>query len=389
MFEMFWLIAAIPLLIPFAAKLIWKSKITFLEMSVQVCVALVVSMLLWNVGKYNQIADVEIWNGEVVEKFPRRESCPIGWVSYSDGFCRHYITRTVKVGETCTTDSNGRRSCTPIYQTQYNYTYSWEQNWYVKGNIGKTWEIARADRRGAREPERWTRVVIGDPVSKTNTYENYVKAASSSLFNKEQGWAERYAEHIPEYPSDIYDYYKVDRVLTTGNVQLSDPAAWNTRLAEILALLGPERQANVVVVFTDLPPTFAQGVIAAWQGGKKNDILVFIGTQANPKTVDWVEINSWSKNDFFNVELRDSLSDMEEIGIEPVMARILQITMEEFERRPMAEFEYLKDEVEPSGRFLVFMFVFTILISVGLTWLMHRIDLDEMVKELFNGLTKR
>lgn len=384
MFDIFWIIVVIPLMIPFFAKLIWQSKISFLELGVQVGLAILVSVLLWNMGKYNQISDVEIWNGEVVEKFPRKESCPIGWVAYSDGFCRHYITRQVEVGETCSTDSKGRRICTPIYQTQYNYTYSWEQNWYVKGNIDKTWEISRVDRRGADEPERWTEVQIGDPVSKTNTYENYVKAASSSLFNKEQGWAEQYADVIPQYPSDIYDYYRVNRVLAVGEPGIQDLGAWNSYLPEILKVLGPERQANMVLIFTDLPPTFAEGTIAAWQGGKKNDILIFVGTQ-DGESVDWVRVHSWSKNDLVNVRIRDALKSYDLSNPETVLQDVFQIAMSNFERRPMAEFEYLKDEIQPSGRFLVFMFVFTILASVGLTWVMHRIDLDELIKNLFRS----
>lgn len=384
MIDSFWLITALPLLIPFAAKLIWKSSISFLEMGVQVALAGIVAICIWNVGKYQQMSDTELWNGEVIAKAPHKEDCPWGWTRFKDGFCRHYRTRQVKTGETCTTDNKGRRSCTPTYTTEYNYDFPWEQNWYVNTNIGR-WEIARADRQGATMPQRWDIVYIGDPVTKPNDYINYVKAASSSLFNKDARYAEKFIDIIPEYPLNIYDYYHVDRVLPVG-VEIADLRQWNDDLADVLKKLGPEKQANVVVILNDQTLAFANGTIAAWQGGKKNDILVFIGTDGT--NIEWAHIHSWSKNDLFNIQLRDRIRELPALDREAVMAAISEVAMKQFERRPMAEFEYLEDEIEPSANFLIFAFIFTLILSCGVTFLMHRIDLDDIVKQLLTRLRR-
>lgn len=379
--SIFWGLLLIPLLFPIAVKLIFHSEINYWEWAIQTVIGVIAVAVLYSVGKYSQIQDYEIWNGEVVSKERLRESCPIGWVDYTDNFCRHYATRSVKTGtQTCTGSGKDRR-CTDDYKTQYNYYYSWEQNWLVHSNIKQSWEITRVDAQGANIPPRWAEVKVGDPVSKTNSYDNYVKAASNSLFNKDKNLAEQYEAFIPEYPIEIFDYYRVDRVLTSVDFTIPNIEEYNDLLPNILKVLGPNKQANVVMLFTDISDKgFSNAVIHSWQGAKKNDIVIIVSIYPN-RTIRWVHIHSWSKNKMFNVVMRDELLDLGSIeNAEKVIELVRNTTMDHFERIPMAEFEYLKDEIEPSTGFIVLTIIFMLILSSGLTYVFHKVDINPLRK---------
>lgn len=354
----FYLLALVPLLFPLVVKVIFHTSINYWEWGLQTFIGVIVLFGLYSAGNYMQFSDIELWNGRVTEKTVKRQNCPIGWVDYADGFCQHYTTRSVRTGtQTCSGSGNDRR-CTDDYKTQYNYYYPWEQNWLVHSNIGKSWTIARVDAQGAAEPLRWAEVNIGDPVSKTNSYINYVRASASSLFNKDARLAEQYKEIIPEYPIDIYDYYKVDRVITTLEIEIDNISEYNTKLSKALSILGPERQANAVILITSITDKlFGDAVINAWRGAKKNDIIIIIGVDNSTNlNIKWLKIYSWSKNKLFDVELRDSILDVGNIqNPELLINNLKSITLEHFERQSMAEFEYLKDEIEPSTTSLIFI----------------------------------
>lgn len=369
---MFWLLAIIPLLFPIIAKVFLRSSINYTEWAIQTAVGFLAVLAMYDVGKYVQLSDTELWNGEVTNKEYVQRNCPWGWQDYTDGFCRVYTTRVVADGKTCT-GSGKDRSCTTNYKTQYKYVYSWERNWIVRSNIGLDWEIARVDRQGANMPPRWAEVNLGDPVSKTNSYVNYVKAASNSLFNKDARLAVAYKDDIPSYPIRIFDYYRVDRAIVSPGTVVENLAEYNILLPEILKVLGPQKQANIILLFTNIQdPAYADAVVNSWQGAKKNDSVIFIGVD-NLAKITWLKIHSWSKNKMFNVVLRDSILDIGSISnAKDVIEVINSVTLEHFERQSMKEFEYLKDEIEPSTTAIVLIVLALLILSGGLTYFFHK-----------------
>lgn len=369
---MFWILAAIPLLFPIVVKILFRSSINYTEWAIQTIIGFLAVLALYNVGKYSQLSDTELWNGEVTKKEYVQQSCPWGWQDSTDSFCRVYTTRTVRAGETCTGVGKDRR-CTPNYKTQYNYVYSWERNWLVYSNIGHNWEIDRIDNQGANEPPRWSSVAIGDPVSKTNSYKNYVKAANNSLFNRDARLAETYRDSIPDYPIRIYDYYRVDRAIVSPGTTVTNLAEYNELLPKILKVLGPKKQANIVLLFTNITDTsYADAVINSWQGAKKNDSVIIIGVD-NVGTVVWTKIHSWSKNKLFNVEMRDAVLNLGTVTNAPELIKLIEnTTMAHFERQSMKEFEYLEDEIEPSTTAIVLIVIVLLILSGALTLFFHK-----------------
>lgn len=361
----------IPLIVACVVKFVLRKTVNWVEMGAIIVIPAVIGIGTMAAGRYNDTVDYEVWNGQVENKEAVRYSCNTSWSSFPDPDCTEYRTRQVKTGRTCFTDSKGKKSCHDVYSTEYKSIYSWEKSYFVYTDLGD-YRIRREDSQGAVTPKRWASVQAGDPVSKTNRYTNWVKGSSHSLFNESVQLAEQYADEIPAYPIEIYDYYRVNRVLdTTGTVDnLND---LNERLSKALRVLGPEKQANAVLVITDISnPKFANAVWSKWNGAKKNDIVVIVGK--NGKNIDWAWANSWSKADIVNVKLRDDIVALKTFDAEKIIDVMESDIMQYFERRPMAEFEYLKDEIEPPVWVVVLAYLLTIVLCIVTVFVAHRND---------------
>lgn len=290
-------------------------------------------------------SDVEILNGQVTRKQMNRVSCSH---SYSCNCVR-----------SCSTDSKGNESCTEICQTCYDHSY--DQDWDVYTTLG-TMTIDRADRQGLEEPVRWSRVIIGEPVSTSHTYENYIKAAPDTLF-RNKGSAEKYKGQIPAYPEEIYDYYRINRLVEVGT-NVAHKHKWNEQLSELNKKLGPTHQANVIVVFTKKPHEYFHALRQAWIGGKKNDIIVVIGLKYNSQPV-WTEIMAWSQNKTIDVKLRNRIQELEIISPETLIPVIDSAVSQYYKRKPMHDFEYLVSTITPTFGQWMFGLIVGILVAIG------------------------
>src|SRR5574342_424492 len=109
--------------------------------------------------------DVEVWNGVVTGKEQNTVSCSH---SYQCN-CR----------QSCT-GSGKNQSCTTVCDTCYEHSHDYD--WDVYTSINDTITIDRVDRQGVNEPSLWTAVKMGEPVSVTHSYKNYIKASPGTLF---------------------------------------------------------------------------------------------------------------------------------------------------------------------------------------------------------------
>lgn len=291
-------------------------------------------------GFYSETVDTEVWSGKVLSKYQDKVGCT-----------HSYSCNCV---ESCST-SNGHRSCSQVCQVCYDHNYDYD--WVVKSNIGN-FNISRIDRQGVEAPPRWSSVNVNDPVSKTNTYTNYIKGAKANVLNRVDS---KITYAIPEYPLSIYDYYYIDRAITIDNA-VSNTKEWSTEISKALLDLGGAKQVNLVMVFTKNPQDFSEQLNTAWLGGKKNDVIVVIGTQDGLK-VDWVNVLSWTNQEHFKVSLRDSLL---EAPLNPTntVQLIAKHIESNFVRRKMKEFEYLQADIEPPTYVMVISF-FIFLIPIG------------------------
>jgi hypothetical protein len=292
----------------------------------------IVALAVMAGGWYANVRDVNVLNGFVTSKTKDRVSCS-----------HPYPCNCRKSGKSTHCD------------TCYLHPYDWD--WVLHTNIKRDVVIDRIDMQGVREPGRYTKAQVGDAVALTDTYINYLKPSEHSLFNDSK-LLNKYSDRVPEYPGKVYDYHYVDRVLT-DKVALPEQDKWNQALANMVKELGDRYQVNTIVLFTSVPEQdYYNAVRQKWLGGKKNDVILIIGTPNFPD-IDWVRTLSWTDNELFKVELQDDVYDLKKVTTpEPVMTQLHDHIAKNFVRKEMKDFDYLKDEVSPEPEwYLVALFM--------------------------------
>ncbi|ADM79930.1 hypothetical protein phiAS5_ORF0087 [Aeromonas phage phiAS5] len=327
---MFYLILIVPLLVPFIYKFWFKRTYTYGEMAANAAIAVALTGLVYGMGAYRAMYDTEILSGYVTSKERT-------WVS-----CSHSYDCRCRQVRTCS-GSGKNRSCSTTRQCDTCYEHSNDWDWDVHTTVGN-FEIDRIDRRGTLEPPRFSKVVIGDPAAREHGYTNYIKAAPDSLFAHDKNLIEAYKNKIPKYP-EVYDYYNVNRVINLTGANTKD---WNMYLSEALKSLGKDKQLNIIAVLTNEPLEFSQALFYNWAGGKKNDVVMAFGIEKGTNKVAWFQSTSLGNgmgNQELHITLRNESVD-KEISLD-LLKQNVSIIANKYNRLPMEQFEYLKDQSEP------------------------------------------
>ena len=335
------LLLIVPVGWPFIAKAVWGHEYTVQELLLNIVIAALLASGVWAAGRYAQMRDVEVINGAVVSKSRERVSCSH---SYS---CN------------CTKNSKSEESCSTCYEHSNDY------DWVLRTTAGNSnIDINRVDRQGSREPPRFSAANVGDPVAVEHAHVNYIKAASGSLFH-DKG-AVLSSLPMPAYPHSVHDYHYVNRALSVG-VTVPDLNLWNRDIAMTLRDLGPKKQVNFVLLFANTDsPTYAQALERAWLGGKKNDVIVVLGTPKYPY-ISWVRVLSWTDRHDFKVALRDHLLDLKTVDREKVISILRDDTAKAFTAKNMEDFKYLSYEVDPPLWVTILAFILSSAASIGLS----------------------
>ncbi len=355
-----------PLIWPFIAKRIWHTTINYQEMALNIGIITVLVVGVWYAGKYGQTRDTEIWNGQVISK--EREH----------GF---YIeSYQCNCRETCS-GSGSDRTCTETCDTCFrdHYTVTWRAATTV-GNV----TFAHLDSTSSAvylspDPSSYRRCIPKEPASMERSYTNYVKAVPESLFNDDRALADAFKDSIPRYPR-VYDFYRINRVLEVG-VRLPEAtrAALNNGLNDKLRMLGKEKEVNVVVIATAITdPSYRHAVENAWIGGKKNDVVIFLGVRSDG-TILWTDAMTWalnSGNELLQVKLRDGLKAMGTIDPPRMVSFIADTIALHYTRPHMKDFEYLKDAIDPPLWVIIFAILLAVGGSIGLTVVFHKVDVN-------------
>lgn len=314
---------------------------------------------------WSATSDTEILNGQVKGKEQNRVSCSHSYKCR----CKEVCSKSK--------DSNGRetRSCREVCDTCYEHSNDWD--WDVYSSVG-TFTISRVDRQGVEEPARWTAVKIGEPAAVTHGYTNFLKATPNSLFNMKlaEQEAQAKASLVPSYPV-IYDYYRVKRVVSVNTGFSKETEHLDRLVSEYLRSAGAVKQVNLVLVFVKgQGREYKEFLERAWLGGKKNDVVIIFGV--SELQIEWVESFTFAKssgNAMLNVALRDNLQNLGTIADPPlVMSVISKAVNTHFRRTPMAKFQYLEDDIEPSTTAVVVIMLLLFLCLGAATYFFHRND---------------
>lgn len=358
------------LVIPFLLSIIsfymfkrYVSGATFTQAIGSSIVGFFISVVLmfgaFYISRGMQTADTEIINGEVIDK--TREH-------------GHYL-RSYECNCTTVTSCGGSgsgRSCSSqrVCQTCYEdrYTVTWE----CIANIGRV-TIKHLDETSRSvyntpDPKRYTDIVIGEPFAMENSYTNYIKAVPGSLFRPAQETLkQQYASKIPEYPGQVFDFYRINRTVPVG-VNIPNIREWNDRISNALRVLGPKRQANVVVVVTNIAdPNYFYALQDAWVNGRKNDIVLVIGAPEFPGKPAWVNVMALTQDSIFQIRLRDRIMSLDQLTAESVVNNIKEEALASFKRKEMEDFKYLEAEISPPTWVMVMLTILNI-IAYGAFW---------------------
>jgi len=306
-------------LIPTIGKTIFKHEFTRAEWVVVIVGNTIICTVVYIGGAYMSLQDTEIWNGHVTHKHSEKVRCEH---SYQ---CN------------CVSVSCGKDCTTRVCQTCYRHSY--DVDWNVKTTAGD-FTVDREDSQGLKQPKDWTNILVGEPVALPKSFTNYIKAAPDSLFN----FKIEHEYELPDYP-EVHDYIRINRVIDTISNSGLDVTMMNQMLSKELAILGPAKESNVVVVLTDKDEEYARALESHWLGGKKNDTVVVIGL--NGQDVSWTKVFGFTKNSVSNISIQNNIKELKEFDSRKIVQIISKGIDEHFIRRSMEEFEYLKDHHEP------------------------------------------
>lgn len=358
--ETFLFILFIPIAIAFIAKRVFRHTITFKEMGLQVGISVVVISIVWFAGTASQTRDVEIWNGQVVKKQRVHDE-------YTESYqCN---CRTVSCGKNCTTTQ-----CSTCYRD--HYTVDWSATTTI-GNV--TFQHLDRTSRSvyqSPDPQSYIRCVPGEPASLEKAFTNYVKAVPESLFHDNSRGDSELSKKVPAYPR-VYGFYRIHRVLNVDSKVSPDVInRLNTELSNDLKTLGRSKQVNIIVILTEIDdPTYRYAVERKWLGGKKNDVVIFLGLDDNKIT--WTDVMTWAMNkgnELFHVTMRDGLMKIGDVTNPEVAPFIAKTITKLYDRPQMKDFEYLEDQIDPPTWVVMLCVILAIFGSAGLTYWFHKQD---------------
>ena len=333
------------LLVVFIARFLYPHDITLKEMGLHFLGAILGTALCFGLMAASSAFsswDYEIRNGYITKKYSKRVSCE----------------HQYKCGETCSTDGKGNRTCIPIYCDEHSY----DMDWRVDTTIN-SFKIDRVSRQGLKEPPRFTAVKIGEPVADTFSTRNYL-LLDKTRFSTTEAVRKQYANSLPQYP-EVFDYHRINRVVNSTDQSFNYINVW---LNDKLRVDAAEKQMNIIVVVTYFPESYYQAVYESWNGGKKNDILLFYGIDKD-RNIKWFRANTFAEgqdNQSMLHKLKVSALDTK-IGMDLVQEQY-RIIYKNFKRLPNETFSYMDNIFDPSVTALVLSMIFNFFISIGLAY---------------------
>lgn len=333
----FLLLIIIPILVGVGAFLAFKT-ITGKEFVLQLVGCVLVAVIGWSLAKWGSTRDTENLNGRITRKIDGTQKCC---------HCQDVCTKK---------DDKG--NCIS-YEEECSHFHDYY--WKLATSVG---DIDVEDCSGYdNPPSEWERAFVGEPASVENGYTNYLLADPDSLMI--HGVTDKF--RVPKYPR-VKGLYQVNHVV--GDV--SAPSGWQKEVREINADLGHSNQVDVTILLTsEKDPTYAQAVEANWLYGPKNSLNIVMGVDGD--SIRWVRVVTFSKVEMLKVRLRDQLQ-----GLSLNDPKVLNIIRSEiksgFHRTAMADFAYLASSAQPKGWALFGLIVLQLVVSVGLSILMHTKD---------------
>lgn len=355
-------IAAILLLIFFFKKIAWW------ELAALILPAILIIVLMNTIMVSYSTSDTE-YIGNYIKKVTYYEP----WDE--EVSCRHSYDCN------CTTDKDGRKSCSTCYMHSYDVDYHSEY-WVKEDNSGNEYSISEYEynelvkRFGTKtyfiELNRDYHSIDGDAystdwngeidksdvISSENSYTNKVKASHSIFKFDIIGEKEKKLWSLYDYPEIKY---------RTQQVVLGYPidVITNRRLQYINGYYGPTKQFRMYMLFfKNQSPEVAYKQRSYWEGGNKNEFVICINLD-NRGDVDWIKCFSWMDKPELEVEVQEYFMDNKKIDLSKFASWMPKQIEEHWHRKHFKDFDYL--EIELTNTQLWWVIIIVILYNIGIS----------------------
>ena len=374
----FWIVAFLSIVFGFYKKYTNPEKYTWLEFPFQVLAGISTVFVIYSVFFFttSNISDVEVWNSyvqkaEYYEEWTEEntyQDCD------SEGHCTTRTTRTYHPPEWyLITDINEKKSVKKDIYREYVKYFSNEK----KKNLFHSNQVSIGDGDMfytvflKKYDNRITSAIEHD-------YVNYIKG-TETLHKKSGGNTVGFEKLLLKYPRTYRSKYgkiNLDRVLVTDG--LSVPIDWikkvDRNLDLVLSDLGKKKEVNILIylAYTN-DMAFTQALEEFWLNGKKNDVIVIVGTKSFPE-IEWVSILAWTENEEFKVVLRDKIIDLKDLSdsdkfVDTIVSQIsLDGNKGGYVRMPMNKLQYLVSDITIPWWANILVVIFSMFLSWLVSW---------------------
>jgi hypothetical protein len=375
---MIWYALIIPILAAVIGWVLFKNKIVWWEIIIPVASSALFILISYYTMKSVTLEDVE-YNGFIVTEARYYEA----WETWRKKTCSH----------TYSTGSGKNRTTHTVY---YDCSYcDYNSEYYVMidtdGNeisiseakyksLIKLWkanpkfvELNRdinyhgsCGKDGDMYRIVWNRDInTSITTTHTKSFTNILKC-NHSAFNYPTIEKEKArTSGLYEYP-EVVDYNYQSSVVGIQHLNSKSRAKIVKTLDYINGAYGRKYKIKVFTLFyknRDISTAFQQE--AYWDGGNQNEIIVCIGLD-NLGNIEWVKPFSWCDNKRVLVDIREDLMEAPVKDEKAFYNAYMKAISTHWHYKSFKDFNYLS--FEPTSGQLWFVYIMTILISVGCVW---------------------
>ncbi len=212
------------------------------------------------------------------------------------------------------------------------------------------------------------------PTSVAHSYENYVAAAKGNVIHTKvpQKIIDILVKKgkLREYPilyRSSYGSTRLNRFIdTTGLTKVS----YLEKLNSISVNIGDKKQANPIIYLTKEDRSFKDALEQYWSKGKKNDITLILGLDDSGNIV-WSDTITFTNNTDFIVDLQNDYKDLNiNTDRDILLGNFNTSIMKSYIRKPMKQFEYLKENITLEWYWQLLIFLGNLGISGFVTYKM-------------------
>lgn len=375
---MIWYALLIPILAVVVGWVLFKKEIVWWELFIPTLASIIFIFVSYYSMKSYTLSDVE-YNGYIVTEARYYESYET-WIKKR---CRHtYTTGT------------GKHKVTHVYYTDCSYCDYHPERYTMLDTKGYEIGISREkylslikqwhskpkffdlDRNihyhgscgkdGDMYSIIWDRQIhTSETTTYTKSFTNILKSNHSAFNYPEIKQEDAIKAGLYDYP-EINEYDYQSSVLGIENTKIKNKLGFIKTLDHINGFYGSQYKVKVFTLFfknKDISTAFLQE--AYWDGGNQNEIIVCIGVDDNGK-FQWVKPFSWCDDKRVLIDIREDLMSAKNPSAKYFHETYLNTIRTHWKFKSFKDFNYLT--FEPTTGQLIFVYLLTLLISIGTVW---------------------